>query len=78
MNLQRHGDDNNNQFPNFPPEHRPESFYNTKKQKIPTSGKSLKEHLLSLRETGSKLVQEGRLLEGIGCYSSSRSLLVFF
>lgn len=74
MNLQKHGDDHNHQMPNFPPEYRPDSFYNTKKSKIPASGKSLKEHLSSLRETGFKLVQEGRLIEGIGCYSSSMSL----
>lgn len=49
----------------------PLNYYNTAKFDTPSSGSLLKDRILSLRDTGSRLVSDGRIAEGLECYTAS-------
>ena len=49
----------------------PDAYYSSRYGKISFQDNSIKGRLLNLGETGSRLVKDGKISEGLGCYTSS-------
>jgi len=53
----------------------PANYYSSNSAKNSTAG-SLKTRILSLTDTGIRLLNTGRVSEGLGCYTSSTSSIL--
>jgi hypothetical protein len=61
-----------------PLDEEPSSFFKNKPEKNFSRKNSSNDQLSKLRETGQRLLNDGKIVEGLDCYQTSKKLIIFF